>query len=171
MKKTTLVLSTALGAALFSGCIKTHSEVEVKPIEIKPVQINLDINLKVQVDKELDSALEGKKSNTSKGSPKDKLFAAMRGRREAITQLRDKGVVGENNQGMLELRVPAKDTDAETVLLMTAENTDRTKLYELIAAEQKTTVDFVIARREARIAERAKSGWWLQNQAGKWYQK
>ena len=31
-----------------SACVHTESEVEVKPIEIKPVHITLDINIKIE---------------------------------------------------------------------------------------------------------------------------
>ena len=31
-----------------SSCIKTQYEVDVKPIEIKPVHITLDINIKIE---------------------------------------------------------------------------------------------------------------------------
>ena len=31
-----------------TACIRTESEVDVKPIEIKPVHITLDINIKIE---------------------------------------------------------------------------------------------------------------------------
>lgn len=40
------------------GCthkVETQNQVELAPIEIKPIHITLDINLKIQVDKELDN--------------------------------------------------------------------------------------------------------------------
>jgi len=37
-----------------TACISTKSEVDVKPIEVKPIHVTVDINIKVQVDKELD---------------------------------------------------------------------------------------------------------------------
>lgn len=34
--------------SLFQGCIYTKSEVDVKPIEVKPMHITIDVNVKVQ---------------------------------------------------------------------------------------------------------------------------
>lgn len=51
MQKTVLVLAVVLGAS--PGCIRTNSTVEVKPVEVKPIHITVDVN--VRVAKELDS--------------------------------------------------------------------------------------------------------------------
>ena len=50
MKKFLPILAAA---AVLSGlgataCIRTQNEVDVKPIEIKPVHITLDINIKIE---------------------------------------------------------------------------------------------------------------------------
>ncbi len=49
-----LCLLGAAAAAALTGCIKTESQVNVKaePIEIKPIEVKIDINLRVE--KELD---------------------------------------------------------------------------------------------------------------------
>ncbi|NLF16743.1 MAG: YnbE family lipoprotein [Lentisphaerae bacterium] len=47
------VLALALVLGVSPGCIRTHSTVEVKPVEVKPIHITLDVNLRVA--KELDS--------------------------------------------------------------------------------------------------------------------
>ncbi len=163
---TLLVFGAALAAA---GCIKTQSEVEVKPIEIKPVQITIDLNVKI--DRELDAALAAKPATTGAKTEKERLFNSIRERREALTEYRAKGVFGENNLGLLELRVPPAETTAEAVLLMAAENSDRTRLYAVIAEEQKTTPDFVAARRAARSVEKAAPGTWVQSREGVWSKK
>ncbi len=50
--------ATALAAAciLAGGCmsVQTKNEVEVKPIEIKPMKIDVNVNVNVRVQKELD---------------------------------------------------------------------------------------------------------------------
>ena len=50
MKKFLPILAAA--AVLFgfsaTACIRTQNEVDVKPIEIKPVHITLDINIKIE---------------------------------------------------------------------------------------------------------------------------
>ena len=50
MKKFLPVIAAAavlLGFGV-SACIKTQNEVDVKPIEIKPVHITLDINIRIE---------------------------------------------------------------------------------------------------------------------------
>lgn len=51
---------SAMGAALMlaalAGCkIRTENKVEVAPIEVKPVEIKLTIDVNVRVDRELDN--------------------------------------------------------------------------------------------------------------------
>jgi len=50
----TIILAAAalLTTMLLLGC--THHEVEVKPIKVEPIHITIDINVKVEVEKELD---------------------------------------------------------------------------------------------------------------------
>lgn len=38
--------------ALMSGCVKVKTESKVEPIEVKPIKITIDINLKI--DRQLD---------------------------------------------------------------------------------------------------------------------
>ncbi len=59
MKHLTTIMILALPLML-AGCktehtVNTNSVVEIKPIEIKPIYATIDINVKVQVDRELDS--------------------------------------------------------------------------------------------------------------------
>lgn len=51
MQRMALVLAVVLGVS--PGCIRTRSTVEVKPVEIKPIHITVDVN--VRVAKELDN--------------------------------------------------------------------------------------------------------------------
>lgn len=169
MKKNVINTAAAVAVALTAaGCIKTQSEVEVKPIEIKPVHVTIDLNVKI--DRELDAALAAKPVANAQ-TEKDRLMNAVRDRRDKISEFRTKGIFGENNQGLLELRVPPAETTADAVLLMTAENADRTKLYAIIAEEQKTTPDFVATRRASRTAEKAPAGTWIQSTDGVWSKK
>jgi hypothetical protein len=52
--KSALTISTLLTATLAASCarVDTKSEVDVKPIEVKPIHITVDVN--VRVDRELD---------------------------------------------------------------------------------------------------------------------
>jgi uncharacterized protein YdbL (DUF1318 family) len=164
--KMALPLALSLAAA---GCIETRSEVEIKPIEIKPMTI--DINLNVKVDKALDEAMNPAAAPVAPVGEKEKLYAALRGSRPRLEELRNAGTIGENNKGMTEFRVPLAEVSAEDQLLVAQTNYDRGKLYKMIAAEEKTTVEFVANRRTARIMEKAAAGVWVQNADGVWEQK
>ena len=170
MKQTTTIAAAATLALLTAGCIKTQNEVEIKPIEIKPMQITIDLNVKV--DKELDNVLDAPQTAaTDNGTEKGRLIASFRERRAALKNLKSQGVLGENNRGLLELRIPATEATAEAALLLTAENAARTRMYEIIAQEQNTTADFVATRCAARVAERAPAGFWYQTAQGEWLKK
>lgn len=91
----------------------------------------------------------------------------MKSRLPAVNELKAKGVVGENNKGFLEFRGPQEKAD-----VISAENADRAKVYEAIAAQQNTTPDLVGKRRAMQIRnEVAGPGEWLQDDSGNWYKK
>ena len=84
-----------------------------------------------------------------------------------IKALKDKGIVGENNQGYLEFIGKKKEKED----VVAAENSDRKQVYEAIAKQQSTTVEVVGKHRAVQIADKAQPGEWLQDANGKWYQK
>ncbi|MEA2082909.1 MAG: hypothetical protein U9O82_01460 [Thermodesulfobacteriota bacterium] len=47
MKKNTGILSVALFAMLFPACSTKH-QVEIKPMEVKPIHITIDVNIRVE---------------------------------------------------------------------------------------------------------------------------
>jgi hypothetical protein len=57
------------------------------------------------------------------------------------------------------------------VIVVAAENKDRKLVYEAIAKKQGTTTEVVGKHRAVQIAGKAKTGEWLQDANGKWYQK
>ena len=91
----------------------------------------------------------------------------MKERLPAIVELKNAGIVGENNLGYLEF-VGAKKEKEDVV---SAENKDRAKVYAAIAKKQNTTAQKVGERRAIQIAEKADPGDWLKDSSGKWYQK
>jgi hypothetical protein len=97
------------------------------------------------------------------GSVKDRMAA----RAPEILKLKAKGVIGENNQGYLELR----ESDGGAADLVKAENKDRQAVYKAIAAKTGGTVAQVGQRAAAKRAEVAGSGEWLQKPGGAWYRK
>ncbi len=90
----------------------------------------------------------------------------MKARVPAVTALKAKGIVGENNKGFLEFKAAPQQAD-----LVKAENTDRAKVYQAIAAKTGATPNVVGQRRAAQIASQAPAGTWLQAPGGKWYRK
>jgi uncharacterized protein YdbL (DUF1318 family) len=97
----------------------------------------------------------------------DDAQARMAARVPAILQLKQAGVVGENNQGYLEFRAAAKEGEA----LVAAENQDRRSAYEVIARKTGATVDQVGRRMALKRVERAGAGEWVQGPDGQWARK
>jgi len=56
MKKTLLMAAFASLAALGQACFHSTDDIAVKPVEIKPVHITIDVNVKVE--KQLDDFFE-----------------------------------------------------------------------------------------------------------------
>jgi uncharacterized protein YdbL (DUF1318 family) len=92
--------------------------------------------------------------------------ARMKERLPLIDQLKAGGIVGEDNKGYLQFRGKKEKED-----VVNAENSDRRKVYEAIAAQQGSTPEHVGKRRAIQIADIAKPGEWLQDESGNWYQK
>ena len=59
----------------------------------------------------------------------------MKARLPTIVDLKDRGIVGENNKGYLEFRSDTKEQED----VVAAENRDRRQVYSAIAAQQGTT--------------------------------
>jgi uncharacterized protein YdbL (DUF1318 family) len=84
-----------------------------------------------------------------------------------LDQLKAKGVIGENNRGLLELR--GGDVDAGDAVA--AENRDRGIVYAEIAKKTGTSIDQVSRHRARQIVASSAAGVWLQKDDGTWYKK
>lgn len=84
-----------------------------------------------------------------------------------IVELKSKGIIGENNTGYLQFIGGRREKED----IVQAENQDRRKVYESIAKKEGANIEQVGQRRAQQIAIKARKGEWLQNPAGKWYQK
>ena len=91
----------------------------------------------------------------------------MKTRLPAIVALKDKRILGETNRGYLQFVGQEKEKEE----MVMAENKDRKIVYTAIAKQQGVTVDGVEKRRALQVAQKAKTGQWLQDENGKWYQK
>ena len=96
-------------------------------------------------------------------SIKDRMLARI----PAINALKDKGVVGENNQGFLEFRT----ADTSQQKLINEENKDRKSVYGAIAQKQQVDIALVGQRRAKQISDIGSKGHWFQKPDGAWYQK
>jgi uncharacterized protein YdbL (DUF1318 family) len=97
----------------------------------------------------------------------DDIKARMKARLPVVVELKSKGIVGENSNGLLEFVGNKKEQAA----VIEAENKDRLIVYEAIAKQTGTTPEVVAKRRAIQIAEKANPGEWLKDENGKWYQK
>lgn len=97
----------------------------------------------------------------------DDIRARMKARLPLIVELKSKGLVGENSNGLLEFVGNKKEQEE----VIDAENKDRLKVYEAIAKQTGTSSDVVAKRRALQIAEKASPGEWLEDENGRWYQK
>lgn len=92
----------------------------------------------------------------------------MAARLPVISELKEKQTVGENNKGYLEF-LPGKSKDKKDVV--EAENADRKKIYEVLAARTGTTAEVVGKRRAEQIREQSDPGIMIQDVDGNWREK
>ena len=101
--------------------------------------------------------------NAQAASVKERMLARI----PAINALKDKGTIGENNKGLLELRTGDKSQQQ----LVSDENKDRKSVYKAIANKQKVDASLVGQRRAKQINAKGSKGHWFQKPDGAWYKK
>lgn len=105
------------------------------------------------------------------------LRASIKNRSGSIMPYMDRGNVGINRDGLLEIRTTdglSLKERAEVQQLIAAENRDREALYAEIAKANNFTANAVpkIKRIFARSwIDQARPGWWIQEQDGSWKKK
>lgn len=111
-----------------------------------------------------------------------KAYEEMKGRLPVLDQLRDNGIVGETNQGLVTVRDPARIGDRQGVV--DAENASRKTVITGMArailkqagqSETPATMGQVLGKAAVTYAqtkqEAARPGWWIQLANGRWVQK
>jgi uncharacterized protein DUF1318 len=111
-----------------------------------------------------------------------KAYEEMNARLAQLDTLRDSGAVGENSQGLVAVRDPAKLGDKQS--LVKAENDNRKTVITGMArailkinkqAVTAATINQVLPKAAATYADTrrdaARHGWWLQLANGRWVQK
>lgn len=96
------------------------------------------------------------------------LRGRMASRLPAIDEFKAKGVIGENNRGMVEVR---DNGTAAAGALVAEENRDREAAYVIIAKETGATPDSVGRARAKQIASNSRAGVWVQDESGAWKKK
>ncbi len=84
-----------------------------------------------------------------------------------IKGLKIKGIVGENNKGLLEF----KTGDKSAAAVVNEENAERTKAYADVAKKTGAAVADVGAQRATQISKEESSGVWIQDAKGAWDKK
>ena len=173
------------------GCSTRH-KINVAPVEIKPIHITIDVNIRVQkaLDDffdDIDNA-EEKQRKLPHEKKSIKNFAAlivlllfvpalfcfagsikerMKTRLLLLKELKAKSIIDEDNQGYLQF--VSQDKTGEDVV--NAENFGREKIYNAIAKQQGTTGEMVGRLRAKTILEKGLPWEYFMDEIGKWYQK
>ena len=88
-------------------------------------------------------------------------------RQPVIVDLKNKGIIGETNDGYLGY-VSSQGASQDVVA---GENQDRKAIYSQIAQQQNISVDLVAKRRAQQLIERTSPGHYYQNDSGAWVKK
>ena len=107
-----------------------------------------------------------------------KIIDSRAARLAALNALKAEGVIGENNQALIEVRnleaVQGLRERADTQKLVKDENADREQLFKEIAAAKNvdlTQLPKIRATYAETLREKAKPGDWIQLPDGSWVQK
>jgi uncharacterized protein YdbL (DUF1318 family) len=98
---------------------------------------------------------------------KDDIKIRMKDRFVEISELKKSGKIGETPLGFAEAVKNSGDISA----LIAAENSDRKKLYAIIAKETQTSVEEVGMANAKRYFEKASDSEYFKTQTGEWKQK
>lgn len=106
------------------------------------------------------------------------IIASRAARLSALNGWKASGVIGENNQGLVEARsldaVPGLKERADVQRLIRDENADREQLYREIAAAKNVELSLLPRIREtyaSTLRDKAHPGDWIQQPDGAWVQK
>ncbi len=97
--------------------------------------------------------------------------ASMKARYATLKKLKAKGIIGENLKGYVEIINSDKNTEKETKTVVNNENSDRKKLYKLIAEKNKTAAKDVAINNAIRIFKKADDNEYFKNKKGAWVLK
>lgn len=87
----------------------------------------------------------------------------------SITELKTKGLIGEDNLGYL--AAVSGQLSAADQEIINAENADRKTVYEAIARQTGANAELVGKQRAKQIAQQAAAGEFVMDEQGKWSKK
>jgi len=102
---------------------------------------------------------------------KDDIKERMKHRYPLLTELKEKGKIGETHLGFVEIIDPEKDKDETMQKIVNDENADRTLLYRIIAEQTETKPDQVGKQNAFRIFKKAGDEDYFKAADGVWRQK
>ena len=143
----------------FSG--HTVLACDVKNDSKWPVDLLLKIHSGIDPEKNVSPRKQGEVDYS-----RDAMIRRYKARKETIADLKTRGIIGENSNGMLAFVTTKKEQES----VVREENRDRRQLYKMIAEKNNQTREVVAARAAIRFAERAKTGEYLM-QNGEWRKK
>ena len=166
-----------LGVIFILGCARVMVQAPEEPIKID-ISMRLDIYQHIEEDiDEIENIVSGSKG-TSKSKNQESLLnyfissvyaqeglspeveeAALRrrDRRAELASWQEKGIVGENKRGLLEIR-DSGGADSSVGQLVNAENSDRRVIYQAVANKNNTSVEEVQKMYSKRLQNDAPSG-------------
>jgi hypothetical protein len=100
---------------------------------------------------------------------KQDVVASMKNRYAALTEAKNKGLVGEAWTGLAGL--VKQDAPADIKQLVEAENNDRRQLFKIIAEETATSIQEVARQNRIRMYRLAKDLHFIQNSERSWVRK
>ena len=102
---------------------------------------------------------------------KDDMKQRMKERYPVITDLKEKGKIGETHLGYVELIDAEDEKDEALQKIVSDENADRELLYKIIAEQTETKPDQVGKQNALRIFQKAEDDEYFKAADGVWRQK
>jgi len=174
MKK---ILVLMLGVFVIFGCARVRVEAPKEPIKVD-ISMRLDIYQHVEKDIDaIENIVSGPKEK-SKTKDNQSLLSAFIGtayaqeglspevgqaalrrkdRRSALISWQEKGVLGEDRSGLLEIR-NTQNQDSSQEQLVKEENSDRMLIYQAVAKKNNTSLEEVEKLYAKRLQADAPSG-------------
>jgi uncharacterized protein YdbL (DUF1318 family) len=174
----------AIVSVLSLGCARVRVEAPEKPIK---VDISMRLDIYQHIEKDIDAIegiVSGSKEKATAGKDNQSFLGGFvaaayaqdtldpeveaaayrrRDRRDALTALEAKGVIGENKSGLLTVKQAA---DASAAEIVNAENSDRMIIYQGVAKKNGSSVEDVEKLYAKRLQADSPAGTPIETEGG-----